>query len=767
MLPVHFKVLRISNFGLRIFHIPHTPNLKPIKNNNHFFCLDFLKDLFCIKEMKCITFNYNTVKNLYKMLMIAGLFSMALSACKNKTANDGNNPFFSDYNTPFDVPPFEKIMAKHYMPAFEKGMAEGRKEIEAIQRSRQEPTFQNTIEALDRSGDLLARVRLVFAAQTSANTNDSLQDIEMEISPKLAGYDDEKRLNPGLFKKIKYVYDNQNKFNLNPEQQFHLENLYKEFVRNGANLGKKDQDTLKRINQRLSVLAVTFNQNVLAETNNYRLWVNKEDLKGLPESLAEAAAQTAKESGQEGKWAFTTQRPSIFPFIQYCENRDLRREIFDAYCNRGNNGNEFDNNKILAEMIKLRAERAKLLGYKSHAHLVLEPRMAKVPENVFELMTSLWEKAVPVAQNEVREMQKIIDKEGGRFKLEPSDWWYYSEKLRKEKYNLDDNELRPYFQLDNVQEGVFTVAKRLFGVTFSPINDCPLPHPDARAFEVKESDGTHLGVLYMDFYPRESKRQGAWSVNYRNHHILDGERITPVNTVVCNFTRPGGDQPSLLTIDEVQTLYHEFGHALDFLMNKSTYNQVYQAWDFVELPSQLMEHWATEPEVLSIYAKHYKTGEIIPATLVQKLKNSGYFNQGFTNVEYLAATLLDMAYHTLEAPAIIDIQTFEKDYFNKIGLIPEIVSRYRSTYFLHIAGEYDAGYYSYKWAAVLDNDAFEAFREKGLFDQSVAASYRKNILEKNGLVDAMQMFVNFRGREPVIEPLLRNTGLMTEAGIKN
>lgn len=706
--------------------------------------------------------NRNAVKKLFKMILIMGLSGLIFNSCKQQPVADKSNPFFYDYNTPFDVPPFEKIMAKHYMPAFERGMEEGRKDINAIVKNRQEPTFQNTVEALDRAGELLTRVSSVFFGQTNCNTNDSLQTIEMEISPRLAEYNDEIRLNPGLFKKVKYVYDNQAKYNLTPEQAFYLENLYKGFVRNGALLGKTDQDTLKKINQRLSVLAVKFNQNVLAETNNYRLWVEEKDLNGLPQSLIDAAAEVAKASGQEGKWAFTTQRPSIFPFLQYSPNRELRKQIFEAYCNRGNNGNENDNNLILAEMVELRARRAKLLGYKTHAHLVLEPRMAKVPENVFKLLNDLWDKAIPVAKNEVKEMQRIIDREGGNFRLEPHDWWFYAEKVRKAKYDLDDSELRPYFQLENVREGLFNVANRLFGITFTPIEKCPVPHPEALAFEVKEKDGSHIGVLYMDFFPRDSKRQGAWCVNYRNHQVVDGKTVTPVTTMVMNFTRPGGGLPALLSIEEVLTMYHEFGHALDFLLNKSTYNQVFQAWDFVELPSQIMEHWATEPEVLDMYANHYSTGKKIPASLVEKLKKSSYFNQGFENVEYLAAALLDMAYHTLEAPVKVDVQSFEKDYFNRIGLIPEIVSRYRSTYFLHIAGEYDAGYYSYKWAAVLDNDAFEAFKEKGLFDQEVAQSYRKNILEKNGLMDAMQMFVNFRGREPVIEPLLRNTGLLTD-----
>jgi peptidyl-dipeptidase Dcp len=691
-----------------------------------------------------------------------GFSGLIFSSCKNQPVADKTNPFFSEYNTPFNVPPFEKIMAKHYMPAFEKGMVDGRKEIETLVKNKQEPTFENTIEALDKSGDLLTRVSSVFFAQTSANTNDSLQNIEVEISPKLASFRDEISLNPYLFKKVKYVYDNQSKFNLNQEQKFLLENLYKGFVRSGANLNKQDQDTLKKINQELSVLTVKFSQNVLDETNRYKLFVDKDGLAGLPESLIASAAEVAKSAGQEGKWAFTTRKPSIFPFLQYSPNRDLRRQLFSAYTNRGNNANEFDNNKILADIVRLRAQHARLLGYKTHSDYVLEPRMAKKPENVFNLLNSLWDKAIPVARKEVSEMQKIIDREGGKFKLEPSDWWYYAEKLRKQKYDLNDSELRPYFKLDNVREGVFTCATKLFGITFTQIANCPLPHSEAEAFEVKDSTGSHIGVLYMDFHPRDSKRQGAWCQTYRSHHILDGKTITPVVTTVFNFTRPSGEVPALLDMDEVTTMFHEFGHALDALFNQNTYNQTYVAWDFVELPSQLNEHWATEPEVLNMYAKHYKTNETIPAALVQKIKNSGYFNQGFDNVEVLAASLLDMAYYTLEAPAVINVQNFEKEYFKKIGLIPEIVSRYRSTYFLHIIDGYDSGYYSYKWAAVLDNDAFEAFKEKGIFNKSVAASYRKNILEKNGTMDAMQMFVNFRGREPIIEPLLKNTGLISQ-----
>jgi peptidyl-dipeptidase Dcp len=709
------------------------------------------------------------MKKNYKMLWLCALLGIALTGCKTKSVADidRSNPFIAPYNTPFNVPPFERIMAKHYMPAFSKGMEQGRVEIDAIVKSKDKPTFENTIATFDKAGQLLTDVSATFFSQSAANTNDSLQKIEVEVSPLISAYRDEILLNAGLFKKIKSVYENQEEFKLTPEQKFLLDNLYKSFIRNGANLNKQDQDTLKKLNQRLSVLAVKFSQNVLAETNAFKLTLNKEDLGGLPESVITTAAETAKEAGQDGKYVFTTQRPSIFPFLQYSPNRDLRENLFHAYTNRGNNGNEFDNNKILAEMVKLRADRAKLLGYKTHANFVLEPRMAKVPENVFSLLNNIWAKAIPVAQKEVAEMQKIIIKEGGKFKLEPSDWWYYAEKLRKEKYNLNDSELRPFFKLENVRDGLFTVANKLFGITLVPITDIPRPHPDAQAYEVKDTDGSHLGVLYMDFYPRASKQQGAWCQGYRSYHVVDNKGVTPVVTVVFNFTRPSGDIPALISIEEASTMYHEFGHALDALFNKSTYNQTNVAWDFVELPSQLMEHWSTEPEVLNIYAKNYKTGETIPSVLVDKIKNSGYFNQGFDNVEIMAASLLDMAYHSLEAPVSIDIQKFEKEYFLKIGLIPEIVSRYRSTYFTHITGGYDAGYYCYTWAAVLDNDAFEAFKEKGIFDQTVAMSYRKNILEKNGTMDAMQMYVNFRGREPKIEPMLKNRGLLQESTDKN
>jgi len=670
------------------------------------------------------------------------------------------NPFFTEWQTPFGVPPFDQIKNENYMPAVDSAITLAKAEIEAITSSTEAPTFKNTIAAYDRGGQLLNKVAFVFYAQTSANTNDTLEALQMELAPKMAAFTDEVLLNAALFQRIKAIYDNRANENLNDEEMFLLENLYKGFVRNGALLNSTDQETLKKLNQEISKLTVKFSQNVLAETNDFKLVIDNEaDLAGLPESVITNAAEMAEADSLMGKWVFTTQKPSMIPFLQYADNRDLRKKLYDAYLNRGNNHNQYDNNQVLADLVRLRADRAKLLGYKTHAALNLENRMAKTPENVLNLLNNLLGRSLPVAGRERDEMQKIIDSEGGKFKLEPHDWWYYAEKLRKSKYDLDENELRPYFSLDNARDGVFAVANKLYGITFTRIENIPLPHPDAQAFEVKEADGRHLGVLYMDFFPRESKRQGAWCGGYRDHRVLDGKEITPIVTIVGNFTPPAGDEPALLSLDDVNTLFHEFGHGLQGLFSKNTYSSTTTARDIVELPSQIMEHWATNPEVLKMYARHYKTGEVMPDALIEKIKNSTYFNTGFDNVEIMAASLLDMAYYSLEAPVNVDVQKFEKETMKKIGLIPEIEPRYRSTYFLHMIDGYDAGYYVYTWAAVLDNDAFEAFKEKGIFDQATAASFRKNILEKMGTMDAEQMYLNFRGREPKIDALLKNRGL--------
>ncbi len=685
--------------------------------------------------------------------------TIAAVSCNTEKKEPGN-PFFTEWETPFGVPPFEKIKNEHYMPAIDSGIVLARLQIAEITGSEEAPTFANTVAKYDRSDEMLSRAAYVFYSQTSASTNDTLEQLQMEIAPKVSAFSDEVLLNAALFSRIKTVWENRDSVQLNEEELFLLDNLYKSFVRNGALLNQEDQEKLKMLNQKLSVLTVEFSQNVLAETNKFKLVIDSEaDLKGLPESVVTTAAAMAKDEGMEGKWLFTTQKPSMLPFLQYAENRDLRKKLYDAYLNRGNNGDENDNNKILADIVRLRAERAKLLGYRTHADIVLETRMAKTPENVLNLLNNLLGRALPVAGRERDEMQKIIEAEGGTFKLEPHDWWYYAEKLRKSKYDLDENELRPYFSLDNVRDGAFAVANKLYGITFTPINEIPLPHPDAQAFEVKEADGSHVGVLYMDFFPRESKRQGAWCGGYRDHQVVDGKEITPVVTIVGNFTPPAGDKPALLSMDDVMTLFHEFGHGLQGLFSENTYSSTTVAWDIVELPSQIMEHWVTEPEVLAMYAKHYETGEVIPQELVEKIRNSSYFNTGFDNVEIMAASLLDMAYYSIEEPAVVDPQQFEEETMNKIGMIPEIEPRYRSTYFLHMIDGYDAGYYVYTWAAVLDNDAYEAFREKGIFDQATATSFRKNVLNRMGTMEAEQMYLNFRGREPEIEPLLRNRGL--------
>ena len=685
--------------------------------------------------------------------------ALAAVSCNTQTKEQGN-PFYAEWKTPFGVPPFDQIRNEHYLPAIDSGIALARLQIAEITANAEAPTFANTVAQYDRAGELMSKVAYVFYSQTSANTNDTLEALQMEIAPKMSAFSDEVLLNAELFSRIRTVWENRAAEELNDEELFLLENMYKSFVRNGALLGPEDQEILKKLNQELSLLTVKFSQNVLEETNSFRLVIDDEaDLKGLPESVIAGAADEAKSAGMEGKWVFTTRKPSMIPFLQYADNRDMRKKLYDAYLNRGNNGNENDNNKILADIVRIRAERAKLLGYRTHADIVLETRMAKTPENVLNLLNNLLERSLRVAKRERDEMQKIADATGGNFKLEPHDWWYYAEKLRKARYDLDENELRPYFRLDNVRDGAFAVANKLYGITFSPIDKIPLPHPDAQAFEVKEADGSHIGVLYMDFYPRESKRQGAWCGGYRDHKIVDGREITPVVTIVGNFTPPSGGRPALLSMDDVLTLFHEFGHGLQALFAENTYSSTTVAWDIVELPSQIMEHWATKPEVLAMYAKHYETGEVIPEALVEKIRNASYFNTGFDNVEIMAASLLDMAYYSLEAPVQVDPQQFEKEAMKKIGLIPEIEPRYRSTYFLHMIDGYDAGYYVYTWAAVLDHDAFEAFNENGLFDQAIATSFRKNVLEKMGIMDAEKMYLNFRGREPEIEPLLRNRGL--------
>jgi peptidyl-dipeptidase Dcp len=703
------------------------------------------------------------IKKLLLLLICCSL--LTIIGCDKKkneeVKNMVKNPLLVKFDTPFEVPPFDGIKPEHYKPAFEQGMAKQKIEIANIVKNTEKPDFNNTLVVYVNSGKLLDQVKAIFFSETEANMTDALQKIESEIRPILSAHQDEILLDEGLFKKIKSVYEGRKDLNLNLEQSYILENVYRQFVRNGANLSVEDKKKLTEINKKLSVHESKFGENLLAENRAFKLIIEKkEDLAGLPESVVSAAAREAKTIGMEGKWVFTTDKPSMLPFLTYSTQRNLREKIYNAYTHRGDRGNEHDNKKLFSQIVNLRIEKAKLLGYKNYADYVLEVRMAKNSKGVLGLLNRLWKPALQVSKNEVEQMQAIIDREGGKFKLASWDWWFYAEKLRKEKYDLDDSELRPYFKLDNVIAGSFWVANQLYGLTFHPLKEIPKPHKEAMAYEVKEADGSHAGVLYLDYHPRKGKQVGAWCGAYRERSRRTGQQIYPVVTIVCNFTRPTENKPALLSLDEVLTLFHEFGHALDGLVADNTYATTFVATDFVELPAQIMEHWALESQVLQQYAKHYENGKAIPQQLVDKIKKSKLFNQGFQNVEYLAACLLDMAYHSLSKEQEIDIIAFENDYFKKIGLIPEIISRYRSTYFAHIAHwGYSAGYYSYIWSGVLDNDAFEAFKETSLFDQKTAKAFRTFVLEKNGIGDPAELYREFRGRDPKIDALLKNTGL--------
>jgi peptidyl-dipeptidase Dcp len=697
------------------------------------------------------------------IVMIFSLLSCNQESDKNQQKNEEMNPFFSEYNTKFNVAPFDKIKVADYLPAFEKGIEEHNKEIEAIVNNTDAPSFENTIEALEYSGELIKKTGDVFYNMRSSLTNKELQEASKKIMPMLSRHKDEVMLNDKLFARVKEVYDKKDELKLNKEQARLLDETYKKFKRGGAELQGKDKEEFKKINEELANLNLKFGDNVLAETNNFKLVIdNEKDLSGLPESVVAAAAETAIAKGDSGKWVFTVQKPSMIPFLTYADNRELREKLLTAYTTRCNHDDEYDNKAVIAQIINLRVKRAHLLGYKTHADYVLEETMAKNPENVYKLLNQVWKPALATAKAEVAEMQKMIDAEGGNFKLAPWDWWYYSEKLRKQKYDLDEEALRPYFKLENVRDGAFMVANKIYGITFKEINDVPKYHPDVQSFEVLDKDGSHLGILFMDFYPRDSKRVGAWMSEFQGQYKKDGKNIPPIITTNFNFTKPTGDKPALLSFEEASTLFHEFGHALHGLLSDCTYPSLAGtnvARDFVEMPSQIMENWAAEPEVMKIYAKHYKTGEPIPDELIQKLSNSKYFNQGFVTVEYMSAAYLDMDLHTLSEPVEnMDVNAFEKASMDKIGLIPEIIVRYRIPYFSHITGGYSAGYYSYLWSEVLDADAFHAFKETDIFSAETGQKFRDNVISKGNTDDPMTLYVNFRGHEPSIDALLKRKG---------
>ena len=610
------------------------------------------------------------------------------------------------------------------------------------------------------------KISAIFYNLHEANTNHEIDSIAEQLASLMTNHYAKINYNAKLFERIKTLFDKRDELNLNQEQYKLLTDLYKQFMRSGVGLPADKQEKLKQINEQLSKLTLKFGKNNLDEINQYKLVVdNKEDLAGLPDNLIQDAATRAKDAGLEGKYVFTIQKPVMIPFLQYCENRELRKELYSAYFNLGDNDNEFDNKEIINKIVNLRVEKAHLLGYDNYASYVLDENMAKTPDNVYDLLNKLWQKALPVAQREAKEMQEIINKEGKNFKLESWDWWYYAEKLRKEKYNLDENEVKEYLALDSVQKTLFDVVHRLYNLKIEKLNNVPVPHPDAQAFKISDATtGKYYGIIFMDFYTRESKRAGAWMDNYIGQYIKDGKEQRPVITTVFNFTKPSNG-PTLLTMEEASTVFHEFGHALHGVLTQCTYpdnSGTDVARDFVEFPSQFMENWITEPEILKMYAKSYKTGEPIPDELINKIQAASKFNQGFAAVEYLAASILDMDYHTINDTAKIDINEFENNAMNKINMPDNIIPRYRSTYFRHIfSGGYASGYYSYIWAEVLVADAFEAFREAGnYFDPKLAKSFMENILEKGGTEDPMKLYIKFRGHKPEIEPLIKQRGLM-------
>ncbi len=697
------------------------------------------------------------------LFILAGLAFLALTNCKKETMT--TNPFFSDYTTPFEVPPFDMIDTTHYMPAFIEGMKQEKDDINSIINNPNAPDFENTILAFDRKGKLLTNVSKVFYNLNEANTNEQMQAIARKINPLMSAHRDDIYLNEQLFARIKAVYEKRHEMQLDSQQIRVTEKYYRDFERRGANLPADKKEELRKINAELSMLSLTFGENLLAETNkNFRLVIeDSADLIGLPAGVVTAAAEAAQNAGMPGKWVFTLSKPSWIPFLQYSPRRDLREKIYRGYFMRGDNGNSNDNNKVVANIVNLRVKKASLLGYATYADYVLEENMAKTPATVYEFLMKLWNPALPNAKEEVKAMQQIIDREGGNFKLQPWDWWYYAEKVRKEKYDLDEGALRPYFSLANVRDGMFMVANKLYGITFSQRTDLPIYEKDVETFEVKEADGKPVGILYLDYYPRDGKGAGAWCTDFRSTVWEGDKRIDPVVSIVCNFTKPGADVPALLNWDEVTTMFHEFGHALHALFTQGKYYRTAGdvARDYVELPSQVMENWAGDPEVLKAYAKHYQTGAVMPDDLVAKIQQSAVFNQGFETVELLAASLLDMDYHTLGEPLSTSVVDFEKQAMKKIGLVDEILPRYRSTYFSHIFdGGYAAGYYVYIWAAVLDADAFQAFKESGnVYNPELAAKFREHCLAESGDDEGMVQYNKFRGKDPSVDALLKRRGL--------
>lgn len=675
-----------------------------------------------------------------------------------------NNPLLVDFTTPFETAPFDKITPDHFLPAIKAAISEAKEDIENI-KNQETPTFENTIEALDASGKRLGIISGIFFNLNSAETNDQIQALAREISPLLTEHGNDILLDQELFQRVARVFEGKEALKLSPEQETLLEKTYKSFVRNGAKLAGEKAKELRLLDQSLAKASLQFGENVLAETNKYVHFVSDEtELDGLPEGIKEAAAQIAEEKGEPGKWAFTLEYPSYIPAMTYAKNRELRKTLFMAFGTRCAKGDELDNQEVIKEILKLRHQRANLLGYKSHADFVLEERMAKSPAQVTAFLDELLVKAKPKGQEEIAELAAYAKELDGLDQLERWDFAFYSELLKKQKYEIDDELLRPYFQLEKVIGGVFLTAEKLYGITFTPNAAIPVYHKDVTAYEAKDKDGNFLAVFYADFFPRAGKRNGAWMTSYRGQSLKDGQEIRPHVSIVCNFTKPTKSKPSLLTFNEVTTLFHEFGHALHGMMAKGTYESLSGTsvyWDFVELPSQIFENWCYEKECLDLFAKHYETGEKIPEDLIDKIKKAANFQQGYQTLRQLSFGLLDMAYHSQDPAMISDIPAFEREVMEPTDLLPKVPETVMSTSFAHIfQGGYSSGYYSYKWAEVLDADAFELFQEKGVFDRETADSFVKNILSAGGSEHPSVLYKRFRGREPKQDALLKRAGLV-------
>ena len=672
------------------------------------------------------------------------------------------NPFFEEYETPFKIPPFEKIKFEHYEPAFMQGIDEHQKEILEIAQNEKEPTFENTLEALESSGKTLDKVANVFYNLLGSNTNDEFDALAVKMSPLLSAHNDKILLNKELFERIKILKSNEPSLKLSDEQKRLLDETYKRFQRAGANLDQEAMIRLTEINSSLSSLSVQFDQNVLKETNGYSLIIDDpDDLQGLPDEEIRQASLLASSEGHDGKWVFKPTRVSMYPFLTYSEKRELRENLYKSYILRGDNDNDFDNKEIIKKMVALRKEKANLMGFETHADYVLDNTMAKTTLNVNKLLDTVWNPGIEKAKGEVEAMQEIILEEGGNFKLEAWDWWHYSEKLRQEKFDFKEEEVKPYFSEDKVLKGAFEVAEKLFEITFTERDDLPKYREDIRTFVVEDFNNQVIGIFYTDFTQRPNKGGGAWMNTFRSQSKFEGKTI-PIVINVCNFPPKNVDGVSLLSFEQVETLFHEFGHGLHGLLSDVNYPSLSGTAvtrDYVEFPSQMMENWAREPEVIKTFAKHYITGETIPDELLAKISEARTFNEGFETSEYVAAAHLDMAFH-MEKDSIEDIDAFEDETLKNLGLIPEIESRYRSTYFGHIfAGGYSSGYYSYLWTEVLEADAFEAFKQNGLYHKETADKLKKYVYSSGNTKDLMEQYVKFRGKEPDIQPLLEKRGL--------